>query len=79
MKGMDDSLESRESRIVIDTWLTRRGVKQSKLSAFGRIIGLTEKQARIKYKEPWRLTIKEIRRMKLSDSDVVRLVKGVKG
>lgn len=78
MKDMNNSPENRESRIVIDSWLSRRGVTRAKIKAFGRAIGLSANQARTKYKDPGRLTVTEIRRMRLTDSDVVRLVKGVR-
>ncbi len=78
MKDMNNSPENRESRIVIDSWLARRGVTRAKIEAFGRAIGLSANQTRIKYKDPGRLTVTEIRRMRLTDSDVIRLVKGIR-
>ena len=69
-------MNDNESRIVIDNMLARRGVKSAKMEAFGRMIGLSGCMARKKYKEPERLTVKELRRMRLSDADIVSLVKG---
>lgn len=71
-------MNNNESRIVIDNWLTRRGVKQGRMEAFGRAIGISKKTATTKYHEPERLTVKEIRRMKLSDADLISLVKGTR-
>jgi len=71
-------MNNNESRIIIDNWLTRRGVKRAKMEAFGKAIGLSVNQARLKYNEPERLTVKELRRMRLSDAALVGIVKGVR-
>lgn len=71
-------MNDNESRIIIDAWLTRRGVKKAKMEALGRAIGLSKTQARLKYNEPDRLTVKELRRMRLADDDLLRLVKGTR-
>lgn len=60
---------------VIEEWIKDKGIKKRD---FGRAIGMAQQAGYVRYHNPSRLSVEDLRNMKLTEREILQIVNGKK-